>query len=251
MAARVHLGRADVTFAEVFLLARRFNTMRCISATLTLAFWCLITPASAQIADFNPARFTNAIKRFENEDRRRESSKGGIVIVGSSSVRRLNPEVVFPGVPLIQRGFGGAHISDINHYREKTVLKHEPSKVIFFCGGNDLWVGHSIEEVRDDFQQFSVALFDRAPDCQLLVLAIRPSPKRRRLIATVLEMNDELERIASKDDRIVFLRGSCDRFLDEHGNPIDSLYAADMQHMNERGYAVWTEIVMPYLSGSK
>ncbi|MEO0531662.1 MAG: GDSL-type esterase/lipase family protein [Planctomycetota bacterium] len=169
------------------------------------------------------------------------------MIVGSSSVRLLANERVFPGVRLINRGFGGAHISDINANIEPTVLKYEPSKVVFFCGNNDLWYGRSVAEVEADFESFRSQLFDRLPECQLFVLALRPSPERISIMDRELAMNERFEELAASDDRIVFLRGSCDRFLDSDGKPIEALYAEDRLHMNDDGYHIWKEILTPYL----
>ena len=237
------IGFGDAFHSRLFSIRSRSRR-----SGLLLLLLCSTAPATAQIADFNPARFANAIKRFEKEDARNNPTRGGVVIVGSSSVRRLDAGGVFPGVDLIQRGFGGAHVPDVVHYAEPLVLKHEPSTVVFFCGGNDLWVGHSVDQVEEDFREFAALLFERLPRCRLVALAVRPSPKRRRLLDRVLELNARLERFAETDERVVFLRGSCDRFLDANGEPIGSMYAEDRQHMNDEGYAVWAEILAPYLT---
>ena len=237
------IGFGDASHSRSFSIRSRSPR-----SGVLLLLLCSTAPATAQIADFDPARFANAIKRFEKQDARNDPARGGTVIVGSSSVRRLDAATVFPNVDLIQRGFGGAHISDINYYAEQLVFKHEPSTVVFFCGGNDLWVGHSVDQVEEDFREFAALLFERLPRCRLVALAVRPSPKRRQLLDSVLELNARLERFAATDERVIFLRGSCDRFLDADGEPIASMYVDDMQHMNDDGYAVWAEILAPHLA---
>ena len=207
----------------------------------------MLASLHAQIPDANPLRFKKAINAFLEADKQSAPKLGGIVIVGSSSVKRMKEKILFPEIPMLNRGFGGSQISDLNFYIEQTVLKHEPAKLVFFCGNNDLWAGHTVAEVREDFLEFTVALFERVPNCELIVLAVRPSPKRIRIIDKELEMNEVFARIAKRDKRITFLRGSCDRFLDKDGVPIPSLYVKDMLHMNEAGYAVWKEILTPLL----
>ena len=199
------------------------------------------------IADYDPRRFAGAIGAFQRDDKASGVVKGKTVFVGSSSIARLDREAVFPNHPMTLRGLRGGQISDLNHYAEQVVLRYEPSRVVFFCGGNDLWNGHTAEEVLEDFQEFTERLFERVPECRVIQLAIRPSIKKRDIIPTVLRTNELLEQNAARDGRVTFLRGSCDRFLDQNGEPIEALYHADRNHMSEKGYAIWSEIVTPHL----
>jgi lysophospholipase L1-like esterase len=202
---------------------------------------------AAHLHDPEPERFAQSIAAFAEQDSKSPFSRGGIVFVGSSSVRMLDIPKFFPGLKAINRGFDGAHISDLNHYIEETVLKYEPSKIIFFCGGQDLWEGKSVLQVREDFENFKKRLFERVPDAELIVLGIRLSPSRIAIIDKKLEMNAVLNNIARDDKRITYLSGSVDRFLDEDGQPIIGLYADDRLHMNDAGYRIWAEILAPFL----
>ena len=207
--------------------------------------------AAEEVKDPDPARFAKQIAAFAEQDQKSLPDKGGMVFVGSSSVRMLKIPKYFPGLTALNRGFGGAHICDVNHYAEQTVLKYEPATVVFFCGNNDLWGGKLPEQVREDFQQFTQQLFQRVPQAKLLVLAIRPSPQRIRIIDIELKMNAILRALAAEDDRITYLPGSCDRFLDDQGQPIGKLYATDRLHMNDAGYRIWQEILTPLLLPKK
>ncbi|MEL6109294.1 MAG: GDSL-type esterase/lipase family protein [Planctomycetota bacterium] len=195
----------------------------------------------------DPQRFAGAIGAFARQDRENGIPKGKTVFVGSSSVARLDRETVFPDHPMTLRGLRGGRISDLNHYAEELVLQYEPSRVVFFCGGNDLWNGDTPEEVLANFDEFTKKLFQRAPRCRLIQLAIRPSMKKRTIIPLVLRTNQLLQQFADADERIVFLRGACDRFLDEDGESIEPLYHEDRNHMNASGYTIWSEIVTPHL----
>ena len=199
----------------------------------------------------DPTRFAGAIGAFKRQDEVHGIVKGKTVFVGSSSIARLDRKAVFPNHPMTLRGLRGGRTSDLNHYAEQLVLQYEPSRVVFFCGGNDLWNGYTPDEVLEHFQEFCRRLFERVPSCRLIHLAIRPSIKKRSIIPLVLRTNQLLEEHAARDNRIVFLRGSCDRFLDDNGTPIEPLYHADRNHMSPRGYAIWSEIVTPHLGTPK
>ena len=41
--------------------------------------------------------------------------------------------------------------------------------------------------------------------------------------------------------------GSWDRFLDEAGQPIPGLFAADRLHMSDAGYDIWRDLLDPLL----
>ena len=75
------------------------------------------------------------------------------------------------------------------------MLKYKPSKVIFFCGGNDLWAGKSFLQVKKDFDNFRKRLFERVPDAELIVLGVRPSPRRIAIIDKELKMNAVLNNV--------------------------------------------------------
>src|SRR5687768_7551290 len=57
-------------------------------------------------------RFAAEIAAFEAADRHTQPAPGGVLFVGSSSIR-LWPSLAddFRGVPVVQRGFGGSEIS--------------------------------------------------------------------------------------------------------------------------------------------
>ena len=224
------------------------NTMRLLS--LVILLWPISLAYAQETNDPDPHRFSASFAAFAEQDRDRPFEKGGIVFVGSSSVRRLDIPKYFPGIVALNRGFGGAHISDVNHYLEQAVLQYEPNTVVFFCGGNDLWSGKSPVQVRADFDAFTQRLFDRVPKAKLIVLATRPSPKRIRIIEQEHQLNALFEAAADRDKRVTYLDGSASRFLDEAGKPRPELYAEDQLHMNHAGYLIWREIIRPHLTSS-
>ena len=202
---------------------------------------------SQRAADPDPSRYSKAIAEFGLDDAENFHGKGGIVFVGSSSIRRLNIPKVFPGLQALNRGFGGSQISDVNHYIEETVLQYEPAITVIYCGSNDLWARKPAQQVIEDFREFTQKLFKRVPNGKLIVLASRPSPKRAAIFETELAFNYLLEMEAIKDERISYIREACDRFFDEDGKFYLDLFADDMLHMSDAGYEVWNEALTPHL----
>ena len=198
----------------------------------------------------DPARFAKEIDAFDAADAKNPPEKGGIVFTGSSSIRLLNIPKVFPGVDALNRGFGGSQISDVNHYLDRCALRYEPSLVVFYCGGNDLWDKKTPDQVEADFTEFRTRLFKSLPKTKLIVLAIRPSPSRVSIRDKEKDMNERFKKAADSDKRITYLSGSADRYVDASGTAIPELFVADGLHMSDAGYAIWKEILNPYLKVS-
>jgi hypothetical protein len=59
------------------------------------------------------------IEAFEMEDAINPPPQGAIVFIGSSSIRFWDTDAAFPDHQIINRGFGGSHISDCNEYAHR------------------------------------------------------------------------------------------------------------------------------------
>jgi lysophospholipase L1-like esterase len=213
---------------------------------LTLLMPALLSAAMAA-PDPNPARFANEINAFDAADAKSPPEKGGIVFTGSSSIRMLKLAKVFPDLKALNRGFGGSHISEVNHYLDRCVLRYEPSTVVFYCGGNDLWDKKSPEQVEEDFTEFRTRLFAKVPEARLIVMAIRPSPARVSIREVEAAMNLRFKGAAEADKRIIYVAGSWERFLEDAGKPEPKLFIKDGLHMSDAGYAIWKELLTPLL----
>jgi lysophospholipase L1-like esterase len=213
---------------------------------LTLLMPGLLSVATAA-PDPDPARFAKEIEAFDKADAKSPPEKGSIVFTGSSSIRMLSLPKVFPGLKALNRGFGGSQISDVNHHLDRCVLRYEPSTVVFYCGGNDLWDKKPLDQVEEDFTEFRTRLFAKVPEVKLIVMAIRPSPARESIREVEAAMNLRFKKAAEADPRITCVAGSCDRFLDAAGKPVPELFVADGLHMSDAGYAIWKELLTPLL----
>jgi lysophospholipase L1-like esterase len=89
------------------------------------------------------ARWEKEIAAFAKSDGENPPPKKGIVFVGSSSLRLRDLKKSFPGIPVINRGFGGSHLADAVHFARALVIKHQPRLVVFYAGENDIAAGAS------------------------------------------------------------------------------------------------------------
>ncbi len=192
-----------------------------------------------------PEVWAEEIARFEAADRLTPPRPGGVLFVGSSSIQAWPAlEADFPGVAVLQRGFGGSELSDVAHYAPRILLPYRPRLIVLYAGDNDLAAGESPATVFRDYQAF-VALVRRAlPKTRIAFIAIKPSGARWGLVEQMREANALVRRHAATDPGLLFV----DVFapmLGPDGMPREELFVEDRLHMNARGYALWRDLLAP------
>ncbi len=205
-------------------------------------------PSSEQAEKEN--RWEKTIQAFEKSDRENPPKEGGVVFLGSSSIRGWDLKKWFPNMNAVNRGFGGSEISDAVFFFDRIVTPLEPRAIVFFAGGNDLARGESPETVAEDFKQLVDLLHDRLPETKMVVIAIKPSPKRWELIDEIRRTNQANEALVKEDPQIVFVDID-PPMCAASGMPRRELFVDDMLHLNDQGYALWTEMVLPHLEQSE
>ena len=66
------------------------------------------TGAASELPALDPLRFATEIMAFQEWEAKNTLPEGGILFVGSSSIRMWPTAVAFPQKLIINRGFGGA-----------------------------------------------------------------------------------------------------------------------------------------------
>ena len=217
-------------------------------AVLALAF----APA-ARADDKAPAKphdFTKwekEIAAFEQADAETPPAKGGIVFVGSSSIRMWKTLAQdFPQHRVLNRGFGGSEIADSVYFADRIVLQYEPRMVVLYAGGNDLNNGRPPAEVFADFQAFTAKVRAKLPDAEIAYISSAGNPARWAQVENVKALNAMIAAFIKDQPHMKFI-DVFPRMLGEDGLPRPEIFVADKLHMNAEGYKLWTEIVRPFL----
>ena len=213
-------------------------------ARLSVPVALLAFPALArgQVADPDPARFADAIARFEQWDSQNSFPERSVLFVGSSSIVGWPTAKRFPALPVINRGFGGSQISDVNHFIEQTVLKYRPEVVVFYTGNNDIQADKSPAQVLRDYQRFVDAVLARESDTEIIFISIHPSIARWDRWPRMREANALVEAYSATSPRLHYVDISA-AMLGSDGRPMPQLFVADGLHLTAAGYDVWTPIV--------
>lgn len=208
---------------------------------LVLAVSCPLT----QAADFE--KWEKEIAAYEQADRASPPPKGGLLFVGSSTIRLWRTLASdFPQHQVINRGFGGSQIADSTHFAERIIFPYAPRMILLRAGGNDIHAGKSPELVFSDFRAFVAKVHEKLPDTQIAYIALSPSIARW----DEKEKGDALNRMIREYTReIAGLKyiAADSISLGPDGKPRPDLFVADKLHFSPEGYKLLVECVKPHL----
>jgi len=199
--------------------------------------------------------FWKDIQSFKKQDSISSPPKNAILLIGSSSFTMWKDvQDHFPGYTIVNRGFGGSTLLDQIRYADDIIFPYEPKQIVIYCGENDLASVDTVTAtmVVDRFKQLYQVIRQRTK-APILYISMKPSPSRRHLFQKMREANQSIALFLAESD----VRGSLtnknvyidvhQKMLNEAGQPVPEIFLEDSLHMNAKGYAIWHEIIKPYL----
>ncbi len=209
---------------------------------ILLALLAFAAPLSAT-AQTAPEPFAQEIAAFAAADAKAMPAPGGVLFLGSSSIRlwtTLSED--FPGMAVLNRGFGGSTIPDSIRYADRIVLPYKPKTIVFYAGDNDIEAGHAPSQVLADFKALVRKVHGTLPRTRILFIAIKPSIARWSKIDRIAEANRLVEAYIRTDKRLGYV-DIVPAMLGPDGKPRPELLRADGLHMTAAGYAIWRDKV--------
>lgn len=192
-------------------------------------------------------RWKESLDAFAAADRQQAPQPGGVLFVGSSSIRLWDGlEKQFEGMQVVKRGFGGSRMLDVAAHVDRLVLPHRPRLIVVYAGDNDLAEGRTPEQVRDDFARFVQRVRAELPDTRIAFLSIKPSPLRASLMPQARQTNALVAAYAATTPDLDFI-DIYSAMIDASGQPRADLYGSDALHLNPQGYALWKTAIAPHL----
>ncbi|UCF42389.1 MAG: hypothetical protein JSV99_07220, partial [Planctomycetota bacterium] len=124
----------------------------CILFFAVVTSICLIGSTSG--SNKSKSKWDKAITEFERWDAKNSFPPDSVLFVGSSSIKSWETARYFPEFPVINRGFGGSTIYDVNLFVDRIVIKYRPKAIVFYAGDNDIAQGTQPDVVKQNFTEF-------------------------------------------------------------------------------------------------
>jgi hypothetical protein len=192
----------------------------------------------------------NDIQKFEQLDKSDKYPQDAILFAGSSSIRfwtSLEKDMV--PYHVIQRGYGGAKLSDFAVYADRIFDPHQCRAIVLFIA-NDI-TGSSQDKTPENvaalFRNVLKTIRKTHPVTPVFWISITPTVLRWKVWPEIEKANSLIKEICDKKKNTYFIKTDF-AFLSENGLPKDELFRDDKLHLTEKGYAVWTEIIKKELN---
>lgn len=202
--------------------------------------------AFAQTPASGPERFLPEIQAFAAQDAAAPPAPCSILFVGSSSIRFWTSlKADMAPIAVINRGFGGSQIADVNAYFDRVVTPYRPRAIVFYAGENDLNAGRSPDEVVESFERFLSLKEQALGDAPVYFISVKPSKARLAQKGAQDQVNARVEALARVRSDLDYI-DVVTTMLTPDGQPKD-IFVADDLHMTPAGYALWTAKVAPVM----
>ncbi|HEV3163721.1 MAG TPA: GDSL-type esterase/lipase family protein [Isosphaeraceae bacterium] len=194
------------------------------------------------------ARWEKEVAAYEADDAKSPPPKGGILFIGSSTIRLWKTLAEdYPDLKVVNRGFGGTEIVDSTHFADRLIFPHEPKQIFLRAGGNDIHAGRTPRQVAADFAEFVRVVHARLPNTEILYISVSPAPSRWGESDKYRELNRLIREMALEMPRVGFV-DTFDMVLAPDGQARPELFVKDRLHFSPEGYKLLRERVRPFLA---
>lgn len=224
--------------------------MRTIRLYFLLSYLVVIAPFRLHPQSPEILTWEDDIRAFEHLDSTIAYPDQPVLFAGSSSIRLWSAMAAdMAPYPVIQRGYGGAKLSDLVFYARRILYPH-PSRAIVLFVANDI-TGNPDDktpaEVARLFRQLLRIIREKFPEVPVFWIATTPCMQRWHVWPEIEKASHLIEEVCQRHENTYFIRTD-HAFLNASRLPREELFQPDKLHLNEQGYAVWADIIKKALN---
>ena len=194
-------------------------------------------------------RFQSSIEQFKRFDDRNSPIKDATLFVGSSSIVYWKTAQFFPDYAVINRGFGGASIGEIEYFYDEVIKRHNPKNVVLY---SDIDIENGVEPAIavTNHIRLITRIEQDFPNANILVLDMKPT-----LVDFILGKNVRANKIQANNLLKKFANARSQRhYIDVTGAMVNNagklngtLFLDDGMHLNDEGYQAWQPLITDVL----
>lgn len=193
--------------------------------------------------------FWNDIEHFKEINKENPPPRDAILLFGSSSFTMWKDvSDYFPRKQLINRGFGGSSLNDLNFYSDEFLKPYSPKQIIIYGGENDFAANERLtaRQVFNRYKHFYAEIRKYYPTIQVDYISIKLSPSREKLWPQFIAANSLIKKFMDKKKNADY-NDITKAMNDENGRTRKDLFLEDMLHMKPNGYEIWAKEMKPFL----
>lgn len=192
--------------------------------------------------------FWKDIQEFKMIDQTNGIPTKPILFVGSSSFTKWQDvNDYFPGKTIINRGFGGSRLLDLNYYADDLLDPYNPRQIVIYCGENDIATDNpTAAEVFERFKTFFGKIRQKYPRVPVAYVSIKYSPSREKFWPEVTEVNALIKSYLKTQKKAKYI-DITKVMNDTDGKLRTDIFLDDMLHMKPEGYKLWSQVMKPHL----
>lgn len=197
----------------------------------------------------NKPAFWDDIQHFKQLNKENPPPKNAVLLVGSSSFTMWKDvDAYFPEKVIVNRGFGGSSLYDLNFYSEELLKPYSPKQIIIYCGENDFAGNEKLKprEVFNRFKHFYAEIRKYYPEVPVAYVSIKLSPSRENLWPKFIETNSLIRKFMQRKENAEYI-DITKAMTGPDGKIRKDLFLEDMLHMKPEGYQIWKKVMEPYL----
>jgi hypothetical protein len=219
---------------------------RVVALLIPLLFFFIATPALSQSAlPEEILKWEADMLAFDSLNQLEESDAGTLLVTGSSSVRLWDSiHTDLAPYRIMQRGYGGAKLTDFNYYADRIIKAHQFKAIVVFVA-NDISgveIDRSPREVRQLFRDLVRQIRIRNPETPVCWVETTPTPSRWHVSPDIREANTLIARYCAHNSDLHFIP-TFNHFTTPEGLPDSAFFREDMLHLNRQGYRQWSAII--------
>lgn len=170
-----------------------------------------------------------------------------IVFTGSSSIRLWKDlKTTFPNHNVLNLGFGGSEMEDLQHYTDQLILSFKAKQIFIYEGDNDISKGKSPEQILTSAADILTRIRKELPTAEVIFICPKPSVRRWELRDKYVAYNKKLKAWVGKQKGVKYA-DVWNPMLDEKGVVLQDIFIEDHLHLNKKGYAIWASVIKDYI----
>ncbi len=188
-------------------------------------------------------RIRPTVSEYLAEEKSGKLEKEVLLITGGQTAWMWNEQKWFPEYRTINRGFGGASTNDLLFFTDEMIIPRAPSTILLY-EENDITPTTSPQQALERIEVFVGKIHAALPATQIVIVSLRPSPRRWEVWPQMKELNALLKAYAGTDARLDYV-DTTDITLGSDGKLLEERFIVDKWHLNEDGYKLYTDRAKP------